>query len=420
MATAIPPLRFDPEGLFVRSSGVSPELVELVHPQLEAARSALLGGGPSAEVELVEQPDRIIADYRAHRERSELGQILATAGRLAESVDRVVVVADSATLRATRALVNACSHPYHNDLSRAERGGQPRMHFAGDSLDNDALAGLVDLVQHEGHVSGPLGSWGLILIDDGTQTTAFRAARNSLLMALEKATAGDRQQFAKRCVSIAAHSGGYGDHFAHSAGDRFELSAGAGGYRSLFDAAGLLPAAVLGIDVRRLLEGAARLNAHFREVPAADNVVLGYVGACHLMRDQNRAWFPALVPWADGLRSLVPWHEELPSALHGSQNTRTFPLNLLIDHVRRDRISVGPRNDGSPAEMLPDALAARVHADRQRAAHTRQPWAALHVPRLDAPSIGQLFQLFLIAPFVLHRLPWVTQPAAPLPQIRNP
>src|ERR1700734_3468157 len=99
MADAIPPLRFEPAGLFVRGTGVSPELLELVYPQLEAARAALLSGEATvgsdgatatarspADIDLVELPDRIIADYRAHRQQSQLGRVLATAQRLAEAV----------------------------------------------------------------------------------------------------------------------------------------------------------------------------------------------------------------------------------------------------------------------------------------------------------------------------------------------
>ncbi len=445
MNPAIPLLRFDPQGLTVRGSGFSPELLEFVYPQLETARQDLLGlappapagatratGLPAADVDVVALPDRIIADYRAGRQASELGRILTTARRLAEAVDRVVVVAGPATLLAVRALTSACCHPYHNELSRAERGGQPRMYFAGDSLDNDALAGLVDLVSRETHSAGPQDLWGLILIDDQHETKSTSAARGALLAALKKSTGGDRERHTQRCVAIC-QPGGAADRLAGESGcERFELAAGAGGPRSVFAAAGLLSAAVLGIDVRRLLEGAARLTAQFRELPAAENLVLRYVGACHLLEDQVRGWTPELVAWADGLGPLARWQAELRTAaldprtnpatnrLRGPQAPRTFDVNLLVDAARRDRISV----DGAPAHgsspFLPDVLAAQVELARQQAAAARQPWAALHVPHLDAPCVGQLFQLFLLAPLVAQRLPSVVRASHAVAPAPNP
>ena len=83
MIPAIPPLRFDPQGLTVRGSGFSPELLEFVYPQLETARQDLLGLAPprqdsatratgtsATDLEQVALPDRLIADYRAGRKRA--------------------------------------------------------------------------------------------------------------------------------------------------------------------------------------------------------------------------------------------------------------------------------------------------------------------------------------------------------------
>ncbi len=171
---------------------------------------------------------------------------------------------------------------------------------------------------------------------------------------------------------------------------------------SLFDAAGLLPAATLGIDVRRLLEGAARLNAHFRAAPPAENLVLGYAGACRLMRMQSPPRSPRLVAWAAGLGAFARWQNE-PSSANGDStelcrvDCGTFPLNLLVDAPRRDRIRLAEAKDGDSGESLPDMLAATVFQARQRAAGADQPWAALHLPRLDEPTVGQLFQMFLLA-----------------------
>ena len=50
----------------------------------------------------------------------------------------------------TRALFEACCHPFHNELPRGERGGRPRLSFEGFNMDNDSAQGLLDLVAPAG------------------------------------------------------------------------------------------------------------------------------------------------------------------------------------------------------------------------------------------------------------------------------
>ena len=128
------PIKYDPSGVFIDEHGIKrSDLAELA-PRLEAARAETL-----ADVELwnrkgtvtpekqpldagfVELPERLLSAYKADRRGSELGRILATAARLRDAVDRVVVLGIGGSYMGARALMEACCHPYHNELSRGER-----------------------------------------------------------------------------------------------------------------------------------------------------------------------------------------------------------------------------------------------------------------------------------------------------------
>ena len=52
-------------------------------------------------------------------------------------------------------------------------------------------------------------------------------------------------------------------------GEMFPVPDGVGGRFSVLSAVGLLPAALLGLDVEKLLAGAAAMNEHFRTAPPA-------------------------------------------------------------------------------------------------------------------------------------------------------
>lgn len=135
-------LTYDPTGVFLAETGISPEDLAGVATQLEAARTETMadvqlfhsGGTVPKEKEpldsaFIDMPNRLLAEYRADRDASELGRILKTAERLRESVDRVVVLGIGGSYMGARALMDACCEPYFNELSRADRGSRPRMYF---------------------------------------------------------------------------------------------------------------------------------------------------------------------------------------------------------------------------------------------------------------------------------------------------
>ena len=106
-----------------------------------------------------EMPERILEAYRNDRENSELGRVLSTAARIGEVCDRVVVLGIGGSYMGARALMESCCAPYHNELSRAERGGRPRVYFEGNNVDNDALSGLLQLVAEDQSASPEDWAW---------------------------------------------------------------------------------------------------------------------------------------------------------------------------------------------------------------------------------------------------------------------
>ena len=85
---------------------------------------------------------------------AEPGGLLQAARQIRDRVDRVIVLEDGSGGLAARAIFESCAHPCHNDLSRGERGGRPRLVFLGPDLDNDSLQGLLDVVSPAGKPRG--------------------------------------------------------------------------------------------------------------------------------------------------------------------------------------------------------------------------------------------------------------------------
>ena len=93
----------------------------------------------------------------------------------------------------------------------------------------------------------------------------------------------------------------------------FGIPDGVGGRFSVFTAVGLLPASLVGIDVVRLLEGAAAMTRRFRESPVSENPVLQYVAISHLAEEKLGATIRILSSWSNQLEAVGLWYDQLLS-----------------------------------------------------------------------------------------------------------
>jgi len=259
------PIAYEPAAVFVLA-GSSPDRRDAAEAGLEQARKDLLGGAD------VVRPDLLLDAYNVGgaRASSQLFAVLQAARRIRDTVDRVIVLGDGCGPLGARAIFESCAHPCHNELSRGERGGRPRLSFVGSPLDNDAMQGLLDLVAPAGKPRGSdlLDQWAIIVGGTTDGGAGMAAATRLMLAALLESVGGDRAAIANRVVPITADGGGLAN-VAASLGctNMFTIPEDVGDGGAVFTPLGLLPAAVVGIDVVRLLQGAAAMNRRFREAP---------------------------------------------------------------------------------------------------------------------------------------------------------
>lgn len=456
--TRIELLRYDATGVIAAYGEEFRQRLAGIAPALDAARREVVDEAaawsrrdpvPPLKVPLdagfIDLPDRLLADYNGpNRSESELYRIIAAARRLAESVDRVVVLGIGGSYMGARALFEACCHPYWNELSRANRHGCPRLYFEGNNLDNDAAQGLLDLLVRGAGTTGDDAAgrrWGIVVISKSGGTLETAIAFRTFLAALEQ-SGGDVPSLVIPVTDLAWDDK-KNDHksllyrLTKDLGcrDTFEVPDGVGGRFSVFTAVGLLPAALLGLDVVKLLEGAAAMNRHFREAPAQDNVVLQYVGVGHLAETRHGATIRALATWGKSLEAAGLWYDQLLSESLGKNGRGATPLtvvntrdlhsrgqqhqdgrrdklitNLIVEGVRQDRLRVEPREGDRDqlnwlaGKTLPEALAAATKGTNLAYNTASRPTADLTLAQTEEASIGQLLQMLMLATVIEGRL----------------
>jgi glucose-6-phosphate isomerase len=442
-------LRYDPAGMFLAGAGVAreewlafcPQLVETQREIVETDGPALAGqAASSAEsprpVSCYAQPRMLLAEYGAQRRESELHGLLQTADRLRELVDRVVVLGSGTASRGIRALFEACCDPCFNELSRAERGSRPRMYFAGDSLDNDALQGLLHLLGNGRRVSGVDERWAIVVqdTDDGTPetTVAFQHLRAAL-----RSACGSRAEGAAQLVVAVSGSRGVLAERVRALGspEIYRLPDAAEGPGSVLSAAVLLPAAILGLDLVSLLAGATAMNRHFRDAPATENIVLQSAGLSHLMATRRGATVRVLSLWAKTLEGVGAWYAHWRAQCLAQAGSDAAPwvtvnagdwdshgpryaagrhgqlvTNVIVDEWRCDPLPV--EDELVPGELqrapvrrsLPDLMRDAIGGARESLQHAGCPFADLHLPRIHESTLGQLLQMLMLATVVESRL----------------
>ena len=448
---ATDPIHYDPSAVLA-TGGISQADLDALAGRLDAARTETLadvdrwrsGGTRPGEVldpAFIDLPDRLLADYQTSRTTSELFAILQAARRVRDAVDRVIVLGIGGSYMGTRALFEACCHPFHNELPRGERGGRPRLSFEGFNMDNDSAQGLLDLVAPAGAPRSDdlLDRWAVLVVSKSGGTLETAIATRLFLQALSASVGGDTAQLAQRVVPITGKSGRLAD-LAQAIGcpDVFDIPDGVGGRFSVFTAVGLLPASIVGIDVVRLLEGAAAMNRRFREAPIAENPVLQYVGVGHLAEAKMGATIRVLSAWSNRLESLGFWYDQLLSESLGKDEKGATPLtavttrdlhsrgqqhqdgrrdklitNLIVGEPRRDNLTL-PKlgsygHDQDKLDALvgtpwPDMLTAAIGGTNEAYAQAKRPTADILLPRIDEHVVGQLLQMLMLATVVEGRL----------------
>jgi len=386
----------------------------------------------------IDLPQKYLDDFRRKKEESELGRILALADRLRQETDRVVILGIGGSYLGARALFDALCHSYHNELPPKARLGTPRIYFEGNNVDNDAVADLFDLLENT-CVDPELQEerWGVVVISKsgGTLETAaaYRLFRNEM-----RKYYGTSGGFPELIIPVTGSPSKLRD-LCRTEGvaeeDILPIPDNVGGRYSVLTAVGLLPAAVMGLDVRALLLGAAAMTKRFLEEPFERNPVLQFAAVNYLMTEEVGKHTRVLSSWSKKLESVGMWYDQLLAESLGKQGRGPTPFTAVMTrdlHSRGQQHQDGTRDKvinnlivknskAAPAQIgmadhneddlnqfsrrtYPDLLRAACQGTNQAYAEAARPTADIVLPQISEHIMGQLLQMLMLATVVEGRL----------------
>lgn len=441
-------ITFDHSASLLDKTGITSAQLEGMAEQLNAIRDQLYSRDlqefhDAAEVEperhpldagFMDLPDRLLSAYDESRESSELGRILKTARRIRESVDRVVVLGIGGSYMGARALMDACCEPFYNELSRADRGGRPRIYFEGNNVDNDSVQGLLHLLRNTNANDPCSGKWAIVVISKSGGTIETATAFRQFLREMENQLGADA--LPDLIVPVTGPSGKL-FNFSEAIGcrDRFLVPEGVGGRFSVFSPVGLLPASIMGLDIMALLRGAWLMNGHFQSAAAAENIVLNYVGVNHLLEKHQNINLRVLSMWSKALETTGLWYDQLFAESIGKQEIGATPFTVVNTrdlHSRAQQHQEGTRDkvmnnvvvrtskcdllkigecEGNHDHLnelydktLADLMSAAIQGTNEAYHSDGRPTTTLTLPVLNEHTMGQLLQMLMLATVVEGRL----------------
>jgi glucose-6-phosphate isomerase len=392
----------------------------------------------------IDLPQKTLDQHRRQADTSVLGRVLALANRLRDQTDRVVVLGIGGSYMGARALFEALRSSYHNELPAEKRLGTPRIYFEGNNADNDALYDLLDLLQTV-CVDPELREerWGVIVISKSGGTLETAAALRVFRREAAEFYGTHSDRLRQLFVPITGAKGKLRDLCKaenYPDEDILTIPDDVGGRYSVFTPVGLLPAAVMGLDVRALLLGAAAMTRRFLEEPFERNPVLQFAAVNYLMAGRHDKPVRILSIWSKKLEAVGLWYDQLLAESLGKQGQGPTPIttvqtrdlhsrgqqhqegtrdkvinNLVVQNPTHPPITIGmaDRNEDDlnaySRKTYPDILDAALRGTNQAYAEVARPTADLILPSLSEHTMGQLLQMLMLATVVEGRL-WGINP----------
>jgi len=214
--------------------------------------------------------------------------------------DNILVLGIGGSALGGIAVTEALLKPYWNLLSPEQRNGMPRIFFL-DNIDPDCISGLLEVLDLKRT---------LVNVITKSGSTAETMSQYMIVKNILEKELGD--DYRKNIVATTDKQTGILRQLADQEGYKtFVVPDDVGGRFSVFSAVGLVPFALVGIDIDELMHGIkdmdlALKNTDIKENIAAQNALIHY-----LMDVKKGKRLSVMMPYSSRLKYVSDWYVQL-------------------------------------------------------------------------------------------------------------
>lgn len=334
--------------------------------------------------------------------------------------DNVIVLGIGGSALGGIAVTEALLKPYWNLLTPQQRKGLPRIFFL-DNIDPDTINGILDVVDLKKT---------LVNVITKSGDTAETMSQFMILKDLLHAALGD--DYRKNIVATTDKKMGILRQLADQEGYKiFYVPDDIGGRFSVFSAIGLVPFALVGLDIDKIMNGIKDMDLELKNTNIHQNIAAQSALINYLMDTQKGKNISVMMPYSTRLRYISDWYAQLWAESIGKEfnragekvNVGPTPVKALgatDQHSQIQLYNEGPNNklitfirvknfDSTlnipkifeytgigylGGKTINDLINAEADSTRVALADCKRPTMTITIEKIDEYNIAQLLYMF--------------------------
>ena len=215
--------------------------------------------------------------------------------------DNILVLGIGGSALGGIAVTEALLKPYWNHLTKEARNGYPRIFFL-DNIDPDQMTSLLEILDLKKTLVNVITKSG-----DTTETMAqFMVIKNKLSQVLGE------DEYRKNIVATTDKQTGVLRQIAEQEGYKtFVVPDDVGGRYSVFSAVGLLPFALVGIDIDEIVHGIKDMDLALKNTDINNNIAAQNALIHYLLDIKKGKNLSVMMPYSSKLKYISDWYTQL-------------------------------------------------------------------------------------------------------------
>lgn len=247
-------------------------------------------------------------------DKEEFARIQKAAAKIQKDSEVLLVIGIGGSYLGARAAIECLRHSFYNSVSKEIRK-TPEIYFCGNNISSNYMNHLIEVIGDR--------DFSINIISKSGTTTEPAIAFRVFKKLLNKKYG--RQEAAKRIYATTDKARGALKNLATEEGyESFVVPDDVGGRFSVLTAVGLLPIAVSGADITKLMEGAASMRNYCLNLAYEDNDALKYAAVRNILLRKGKS-IEILVNYEPSLHYVSEWWKQLYGESEGKDQKGIFP-----------------------------------------------------------------------------------------------
>lgn len=275
-------------------------------------------------------------DLPSNYNKEEFQRLKSLAKEVQLNSDVFIIVGIGGSYLGARAAIEALSHNFYNILPKEKRK-TPEIYYLGNNISTDYILDLLELIEGKDISVN-------VISKSGTTTEpaiAFRIIKDYMEEKYGKKEARERiiatTDKERGALKTLADKEGY---------ESLVIPDDVGGRYSIFTPVGLLPIAVAGIDIDKLIEGGQDGEREYSRESFSENPAYQYAGIRNILHRKGKD-IEILVNYEPALNYLSEWWKQLYGESEGKNKKGIYPASVSFTtdlHSMGQYIQDGKRN----------------------------------------------------------------------------